>query len=404
MHCEYLDGGSYMRRRKWALLAVLLGMMVIVSGCFGGGSSPTGSIEGVVWAPVDQYDGRLFVKNLEPGNTDPTPPDWQIPEDSTTYRRLPKASVTITGATSVATTDSNGYFRIDGVRVGEQILTIKHDLYKTHSFRAPIVENQLTKIIDPIPLSGKGYYLLIGVGEFGTDYWKSYGYMKPSSLTSVKTDVDVMERAFLLDNAFQAGAIARLVNSQATVNNVLSQLRQLVAKMEANDYLVIYFSGHGVGGDEYLTTHRFDAIALHDDFLGDWDLWDYISMQFRNRGIPIKDVTLILDACNSGSFADGKIRPVTQKAFRKSGYTVIASSRPEQESSTHPKVDQGLFTYHAEIGLAQNEADNRGNRDGVITASELYAYVRPKVKQDSLGDQEVYIWQGANDPVIFKAR
>ena len=38
MHWEHLDGGSYMKRRKWALLAVLLGMMVVVSGCFGGGS------------------------------------------------------------------------------------------------------------------------------------------------------------------------------------------------------------------------------------------------------------------------------------------------------------------------------------------------------------------------------
>ena len=400
-----------MGRSKWALLIVLLGMMVAMGGCFGGGPIPTGSVEGVVLAPVDKYDGKLLVKSPVPGGTNPDPPDWDVPEDHTVYRELAGAKVTITGAPSVvATTDEEGYFKLDHVRVGEQVLTIRHNLYKTHSFLVPIRENRLTQIVDPIPLYGKGYYLLIGVGSFGKDYWTKYGYKEePSKLTSVRSDVAIMRNAFLFDNSLKTGAIAYLEDEQATVKNVLGQLHQLISQMEANDYLVIYFSGHGVGGDERYTKHAFDAIALYDDFLGDWDLWDYISLQFRNRGIPIKDVTLILDACNSGSFADGKIRPVVEpKAFRKSGYTVIASSRPEQDSYVYKEENQGLFTYYAEIGLAGNEADELGNRDGVITASELYEYVAPRVRQHSLNPggsaQEVYIWPGVNDPVIFKAR
>ena len=390
----------FMKKNRWTLLAVLLGMMVAMAGCFGGGRIPTGGVIGYVYAPrtdiTDSTKGQLVVKALE-----------IQPGDESKYERLPGATVKSTGTTRTATTDTYGRFVLNGIPIGEQTITITHPWYKEAYSRRMIIEDGIAKPLqDDVALSGKGYYLLIGVGEHGeTDFWTEYGYEEPIRLTSAPRDVAAMRNAFLADNSLKIGNLKELVNSQARISSVYTQLGQLINQMEENDYLVIYFSGHGVGGDWEDTYHRFDAIVLYDDFLGDLELREYIDLQFANRGIPVSDVTLILDACNSGSFADGKTREITllPKAFMKTGYTVISSSRPEEESYVFDEADQGLFTYYAEIGLGQNKADL--NRDGVITASELCNFVAPLVDKharESNKIQNVDLWPGNGDPVIFK--
>lgn len=382
-----------MGRSKWALLIVLLGMMVAMGGCFGGGSIPTGGVKGRVFAPDDFSKSALVVKAMEI-------------ESLEGYAPLKNAQITITGSTSFDTTDDEGRFMLDNVRVGDQVLTITHGLDDRQSFRVPIREGYITSIFDPLELSGKGYYLLIGVGRFGRDYWTQYGYPEdPLPLPSVMNDLDMMERTFGFDNASSKdsivrlpGRIVRLVDQQATQTRILRELNALIDQMSEEDYLVIYFSGHGVGGGG----HGFDAVAVYDEFLGDWELWDHINRQFNNKEMPVTDVTIILDACNSGSFADGEDRRVELKAFRKPGYTVIASSRPEQDSHVYVEMNQGLFTYYADMALAQNKADING--DGVITAWELYDYVAPRVKSHSNGRQEVYIWEGSAKPTVLKYR
>lgn len=379
---------------KWGLLVVLLGMMVAMSGCFGGGSTviPTGGIIGYVYAPSDDFAnstmGAVILKGLEMQDYDP----------------LPGAVVTSTGTTRTAVTDTHGRFVMQGIPVGEQTLTITHPWYKEEYSSKVVIEEGVAKPLqEKVNISGKGYYLLIGVGQFSErDFWSEYGYPKPDLLESASNDVDIMRNAFYFDNSLMIGELTELTDSQATITSVFTEVRQLVQQMDKNDYLVIYFSGHGVGGDD----HRFDALVLHDDFLGDFDLWDYIDGQFKERGLPIADVTLIIDACNSGSFADGDIREITPlppKAFMKSGFTVISSSRPVENSYVYDEVGQGLFTYYAEIGLAQGRADQDG--DGVITARELYDFVAPRVSKharDFGKTQNVYLWPGNGDPVIFK--
>ena len=90
-----------MKKNRWTLLAVLLGMMVAMAGCFGGGRIPTGGVIGYVYAPrtdiTDSTKGQLVVKALE-----------IQPGDESKYERLPGATVKSTGTTRTATTDTYG--------------------------------------------------------------------------------------------------------------------------------------------------------------------------------------------------------------------------------------------------------------------------------------------------------
>jgi hypothetical protein len=86
------------------------------------------------------------------------------------------------------------------------------------------------------------------------------------------------------------------------------------------------------------------------------------------------------------------------KAFKKDGYTVIASSQPHEESWTRDD-NNSLFTYYLEQGLGAQYADSNG--DGVIYASELYEYLRKEVAWEN-DEQNVFLYPGAGNPIIFK--
>ena len=88
--------GSY-RWGRLGLLALLLAMTVAISGCFGGGGGgtiPTGAIEGRILAPnLDIKGAQLVMKSLI---VDPQEPKDLLP--------VKGARVTVTGATKTSVT------------------------------------------------------------------------------------------------------------------------------------------------------------------------------------------------------------------------------------------------------------------------------------------------------------
>jgi uncharacterized caspase-like protein len=121
--------------------------------------------------------------------------------------------------------------------------------------------------------------------------------------------------------------------------------------------------------------------------------------------LKAKSVTVILDACFSGSsrqsgnyagvsigntkgvsieIEDLGVRPwETNPNFR-----LITSSSGEQTSLGFDQSQSGLFTYYLAIGM-QGEAD--ANNDGSITYEELFQYIKSNVsstaRQIRNGDQ-----------------
>lgn len=141
--------------------------------------------------------------------------------------------------------------------------------------------------------------LLVGVGDPqapGVD-----------QLPGTRADIAAMQNLLVQGYGFHPDDVCVLENHDATTAAVIAALRgALIDRAEAGDTAVFYFSGHGLrvldgnhdepdGLDEVLLTHDGgvgEAPGLRDDVLN--SLMAELSKRTRN-------VTVILDACTSGS-------------------------------------------------------------------------------------------------------
>jgi uncharacterized caspase-like protein len=95
-------------------------------------------------------------------------------------------------------------------------------------------------------------------------------------------------------------------------------------------------------------------------------------------------VTVVLDACFSGQGKRSLIakgtRPLVSvvQAQAEANTVVLSATGSNQVSASDPRARHGLLTYYL-LAALRGEADARG--DGVITADELYAYVKPAVER-----------------------
>lgn len=381
-------GGQQMKRT--ALISLIISCIVTVAGC-SFGPTPTGSIEGYVYEPEDGQVSRssFIAKGFQ-----------LVPEG---YQPLEGALVKVTGTTNIAYTNSQGYFRIDSIPARLQTVTIAHPNYKPQSISVWVQANRVTPL--PDILTGVGYYLLIGVGRYDSNIQNTW---HPKPLAGPPNDVENIRTVLIEQNTLAKYESIEFVNETATVEAVLDTARHLAHTLDSEDYLVIYFSGHSMGGDP---EHYYpDALLVYDGLITDGQLQDALS------GIATDDVTLIIDGCNSGAFADGHETwpPANRvlRAFQREGYTVITASDPD-ESALEIKLDdgtsRGLFTYYFVEGLDQGRADRTyaGNYDGRITVTEIYEYVSRKVsnycaKLSNDFTQTVTLFQGSGDPVIYQ--
>lgn len=137
----------------------------------------------------------------------------------------------------------------------------------------------------------------------------------------------------------------------------------------------IYYSGHGSPDIE---TGKGYFVPVDADPM-------YVSLSgfptdllYENLAkVPTKNVTVVLDACFSGSGLLKNISPVRIKfdntVAKIKNCVVFSSSTGDQVSSWYPKKQQGMFTYFFLKGIHNKNADS--NKDGKITYSELFQFV-----------------------------
>lgn len=190
-----------------------------------------------------------------------------------------------------------------------------------------------------------------------------------------------------------------LFDEQATQDAVISLVRDdLASKLQPEDSLVLFFSGHGytetrkvgtkevrtgylvpVEGDR-LEAHRFSTYLKLDAFLEDV------------ANLPARHVLLILDACYSG-FALGEAVKVvrgTERYTRDLSYRmsrrVITSAMADQPAlDSGPIAGHSLFTGTLIEALAYGKADNESQ--GYVTGTELGLYLQKNVAASSNSSQ-----------------
>ena len=173
-----------------------------------------------------------------------------------------------------------------------------------------------------------------------------------------------------------------LTDDNATRANILRKLDAIENSADVNSRIVIYYAGHGQtedlpGGGERGYIVPVDA----DNYNWKGTMLAMNRLNQRIRQIKAKHILLAFDACYSGL---GLTRAIKRQPEQDSAYVqkmmqsrsiqiLTAGSRSEQAIETE---GHGLFTENLLAALS-GAADI--NSDGYITATEIYATLRPTV-------------------------
>ncbi len=265
---------------------------------------------------------------------------------------------------------------------------------------SPIKEVDSREVIpaDPIMVeankSVKIWAVIVGVGRY-------------TSMPSLKFTDDDAFRVYSFLKSPEGGAlpdnqIAILVDESATRENILKTMRQYFLKADANDVVMLYFSGHGLEG-----------CFLPVDYDGYNNKLRHEEVKQIFNASKAKHKLCIADACHSGSlnYGDGLAAkgpaPVTlqryYQAFEEAdgGIALLMSSKAEELSLEDHGLRQGVFTYYVLRGL-KGAADNNG--DYLVTIKELYGYVYSKVREYTANVQTPVLTGDFDDamPVAFR--
>ena len=209
----------------------------------------------------------------------------------------------------------------------------------------------------------------------------------------------------------------RLITNEQVTGNALSDffdsrygyLKDVVIPGETDVF--VYYSGHGMpdvadNGNQDIYLFPYDA---RKELVKDRG---YSLNRLYNdlNGLNAKSVTVILDACFSGSsrqtvthqtvnISNAKGVRITMPELSNKpwdtnpNFRLFTSSTGEQTSLGYDQAQSGLFTHYLALGL-QGEAD--ANDDGVIMIEELVEYVTDNVSREAKN-----IRGGAQTPEFF---
>ena len=217
-------------------------------------------------------------------------------------------------------------------------------------------------------------------------------YKETFKVPYAHNDVAAVER-FLLDRlCYRKGNIKILKNATfnemrewlGTASNPRGRLWNRARKGRSN--IFVYYSGHGVPDAETKKAYLLTVDTRPDNASFGYSL-DRLdgNLQALNDFIgPRRTVTLVLDACFSGSSAGGALQShsgaIRPELPTNTDILRFTASGAGQLAFWNEKRKLGLFTSVFLDGVS-GEADKAetGNRDGKVSGGELVAYVVEEV-------------------------
>lgn len=194
--------------------------------------------------------------------------------------------------------------------------------------------------------------------------------------------------------------------TDASRDELIAELSEkLPERASSNDRLLLYFAGHGIAldGKDGPEGYLIPADARPDDPS------TYIAMADLHRwleALPCRHLLVVLDCCFAGSFTwygGRSVRPIGKKLYREHydrflrepAWQIITSAAHDQEALDvlsggvlgvrgEHSADGERHSPFADAFFAalQGEGDliPKGGGDGVVTATELYLYLRQSVE------------------------
>jgi len=235
--------------------------------------------------------------------------------------------------------------------------------------------------------AGTNYAIIMGIASYAPP-------VNPLSYTD--DDAESVAQRLASLPGWDPNNMVLLLNSQATSANFMALLNELQGETE-DDILFIFFSGHGnrvedTNGDEadgYDEVLCFYDVNLLDD-----------TFALLLESLPMRRIAIMMDACYSGGQLntlgakgsgmgtdDGfledlaripAVRPQDLDGLAKS-LVALSASRFDEVSWEFGTLGHGLFAY-ALLEALDGRADAAGDRDGMTSAEECFAYVEPRVQ------------------------
>ncbi|MBU2862988.1 polysaccharide deacetylase family protein [Reinekea forsetii] len=228
-------------------------------------------------------------------------------------------------------------------------------------------------------LYGNSWALVIGVNKYR--YWPQLSY----AVNDAKGVKEVLQNKY----GFEEERIFTLLDENASRENISEHLANILSdpgRVKPNDRVFIFYAGHGMtrvlpSGRNLGYIIPFDAELdkFHSKAISMTHLQDFSDM------IPAKHVYFVMDSCYSGI-------ALTRSGGRaaRSKYLEEISSRQARQILTAGGADQevadgGANGHSVFTGMLLQGLEGAADLDqnNIITASELGAYVSPRVSEHS---------------------
>ena len=236
------------------------------------------------------------------------------------------------------------------------------------------------------------HVLTIGISEYGD---------KARNLKLSFAARDAQDVASALLNTQEGGLYAEvkpifLHDGEADKHGIADALAAMDRNMTSSageDLAVVMFSGHGtmIDNEFYLVPYGADSSTmahLKTDAIPATEFKSEIEKLAQHGRVLV-----LLDACRSAGLIGGasNSRPAAdalRSDMNASNVTVLTSSTADQLSHEDEKWGHGAFTKAFLDALSASD-DIDTNHDGVISMSELTAYIEKHLKQLTDGDQQL---------------
>jgi hypothetical protein len=213
---------------------------------------------------------------------------------------------------------------------------------------------------------------------------------------------------------FAPDDILYLENEQATIDGVRSALKDFLRRAGPEDLILLYIAGHGAP-DPYSPQKLY--FLLHDTKVADMPgtaLPMSELKEFLDGSVRARRVVVFIDACHSAGLSGARLvtkrgleqtennvfNLYAERLFSESGKAVLTSSDINEISQEGASWGggHGIFTWALLEGL-RGEADS--NNDHLVTAGELFDFVRDRVRLETTFTQNPRVLPGLNNDLAL---
>ncbi|MBQ9231234.1 MAG: caspase family protein [Prevotella sp.] len=169
----------------------------------------------------------------------------------------------------------------------------------------------------------------------------------------------------------------------ATLNNMkreINWLKQVSHAYKGSAKIIVYFAGHGIPDEATRNAYLLPVDGFATDITTGYSLQ---ALYATLGDLQAKSITVLLDACFSGSMRDGGMmasaRGVAIKAKNsapKGNMVVFSAASGEETAYPYKEKHHGLFTYY----LLKKLQMSKGN----ISLGDLQSYVTEEVAKKSI--------------------